>query len=269
MNRSTLLDQILAPGGVRPVFQPIYRTSPDGGTQELHGLECLIRGPRGTNVEQAPVLFEYVRRKREEIAVDRACAAAALATASRFAGTSRLSINAHATTLARDPHFAGFLCDSAERAGIDPSRLTVEIVEQGPPLDTLTFARTLEGLRARGVRIALDDVGVGSSNLKMMLDCRPEYFKIDRYFVSGVGESPGKRATLEAVAHIAARVGAEVVAEGVETKEELAVVSSIGVPLIQGYLFCTALGVEELLLREPSLRPVTGEEDPRWHARRS
>jgi EAL domain-containing protein (putative c-di-GMP-specific phosphodiesterase class I) len=269
MTGGTLLDQLLAPGGLRAVFQPIYRTGPDGGTHELHALECLIRGPRGTNLEQAPVLFEYVRRKREEIAVDRACAAAALATASRFNGDPRLSINAHATTLARDPHFAGFLCDSAERVGIAPSRLTLEIIEQGPPLDTVTFGCTLESLRGRGVRIALDDVGVGSSNLKMMLDCRPDYFKIDRYFVSGVDSSPGKRATLEAVVHIASRVGAQVVAEGVETKEELAAVSTIGVPLIQGYLFCTALGVEELLLREPSLRPATGEDDARCHARRS
>jgi len=254
-----LLDQILAPGGLRPVFQPIYRV--EGKARRLQGLECLIRGPRGTNAEGAPVLFEYVRRKRQEQTVDRACILAAFATARGFAGSPRLSLNAHACTLARDPRFPAFLVEAALRHGIAPENLTVEIVEHGPALDVPSFSSTLEELRANRIRIALDDVGVGSSNLRMMLDCKPDYFKIDRHFVTNAFADPGKRAVLEAVVHIARRVGAEVVAEGVETAAELATVREVGIELIQGHLFCTALGVEELLQREPSLRPNPSKEN--------
>ena len=119
------LDQILAPGGLRPVFQPIYRITAGGKT--LHGLECLTRGPRGTNAESAAVLFEYVRRKREEIVVDRACILAAFCASRELGGAPRLSINAHASTLARDPHFPQFLEDAARKSGIACERLTPEI----------------------------------------------------------------------------------------------------------------------------------------------
>ena len=259
MSAPILLDQILAPGGLRPVFQPIYRISAAG--KSLHGLECLTRGPRGTNAESAAVLFEYVRRKREEIVVDRACILAAFCAARQLGGAPRLSINAHASTLARDPNFPQFLEDSARKHGFAGERLTLEIVEHGPALDVPSFSAALDELRVRRMRIALDDVGVGTSTLRMMLDCKPDYFKIDRHFVSHAQGDAGKRATLEAVSHIARRVGAEVVAEGVETEEELATVREVGIELVQGWLFCPAMEANELLEREPSLHSSVKKEN--------
>jgi EAL domain-containing protein (putative c-di-GMP-specific phosphodiesterase class I) len=253
VNGPVLLDQILAPGGLRPLFQPIYRLTPNG--RKLEGLEALMRGPRETNAESAAVMFEYVRRKKQEIVVDRACVLTGLAAARGFHGKPRISLNAHAGTLARDPRFPGFVTDAAMRCGVSPDRLTIEIVEHGPALDVPSFSAAIDELRQRGVRIALDDVGVGTSNLRMMIDTRPDYFKIDRHFVTNAHRDTGKRATLEAVAHIAKATGASVVAEGVESQEELATVRQIGIELIQGYVFCTALGVEDLLEREPALRP--------------
>lgn len=258
MSGPVLLDHILAPGGLRPMFQPIYRLTTSG--RKLEGLEALMRGPKGTNAESAAVLFEYVRRKKQEIVVDRACVLTALAAVKGISGAPRISLNAHAGTLARDPRFAGFVTDAAQRAGIAPDRLTVEIVEHGPALDIPSFSAAIEELRQRGVRIALDDVGVGTSNLRMMLDTRPDYFKIDRHFVTGAHRDTGKRSALEAVAHIAKHTGAAVVAEGVETHEELETVRAIGIELIQGYVFCTALGLEDLMNREPALRPPHREE---------
>lgn len=253
MTTPILLEQILAPGGLSTVFQPIYRVR--GGERSLHGVECLTRGPRDTNAERAAVLFEYVRRKREEIVVDRACILAAFCAAKRLGGEPRLSVNVHASTLARDPRFPLFFEEAARKHAIGLERITVEIVEHGPALDGLSFAAALKALRELKLRIALDDVGVGNSNLKMMLDCRPDYFKVDRYFVTHANDDGGKRATLEAVLHIARRLDAEVVAEGVEAQDELRAVTSIGIELIQGHLLCTALGMDQLLEREPSLRP--------------
>jgi EAL domain-containing protein (putative c-di-GMP-specific phosphodiesterase class I) len=250
---TTLIEQILAPGGLSTVFQPIYRVR--GTERTLHGIECLTRGPRFTNAERASVLFEYVRRKREELVVDRACILNAFCAAKSLGGEPRLSVNVHASTLARDPRFPAFLEEAARKHALATERITVEIVEHGPALDGLSFAGALDALRGLRVRIALDDVGVGSSNLKMMLDCKPDYFKIDRHFVTHAEADAGKRATLEAVVHIARRLKAEVVAEGVETQVELEICNGVGIELIQGHLLCTALGMDQLLEREPSLRP--------------
>ena len=83
------------------------------GAPQLYALECLIRGPRETNVERPVVLFDYVRRKRAEAAVDRACIETALAAAGHLPFCPRLSLNVHASTLGRDLGFPAFLLDRA------------------------------------------------------------------------------------------------------------------------------------------------------------
>jgi EAL domain-containing protein (putative c-di-GMP-specific phosphodiesterase class I) len=102
--------------------------------------------------------------------------------------------------------------------------------------------------------LAIDDLGIGSSNLRLMVECRPDYVKVDRYFVSGAGADSRKRAVLSAViGPLGAELGARIVAEGVETAAELDLVRSLGVGLVQGHLFCAALPAERLAMQERSL----------------
>ena len=96
MGTCTLLDAVLKPGALVPLFQPIFRVKQNG--RELHSLECLMRGPKGTSVERADVLFAYVRHKREEIAVDRACMRSALGAAAVLPFEPPISVNVHAST---------------------------------------------------------------------------------------------------------------------------------------------------------------------------
>ena len=256
---NSLLDQVLAPRGLSVVFQPIVEVR-DNLTR-LHGVECLTRGPVGTHAESPTILFEYVRRRGEEPTVDRACLLAALESARGLPGLPRLSLNVHASTLSRDPDFAYFLAEATEAVGVDAARVTVEIVENAPPHDGPAFLRALRALRASGIRIALDDVGLGQSNYKMIVDVRPDYFKIDRYFVRAVHDDSYRMAVLESVARLAERVGARVVAEGVETQMELASVLGMGIDLVQGFLFAVPLSAEEAaqheLFRNEALNPET------------
>lgn len=239
----SLLDRVLDPGGLRVAFQPILDVSRDGSVR-VFGFEGLSRGPSGTNLERADVLFDYVRRKREEIRVDRACIRAAL-TAARELPRLPLFLNVHASTLARDFEFGVFLADTAVAAGIDLDRLVVEIVEHAPPWDTRSFLNAIEGLRAVGVKIALDDIGLGESNYRMILDCRPDYFKIDGYFTQGCRLDHYRQAVLDSVRQLAARFGARVIAEAVEEVEDLAAVRSLGIELVQGFCFVPALAPAE------------------------
>jgi EAL domain-containing protein (putative c-di-GMP-specific phosphodiesterase class I) len=239
MKERCLLDRLLEPGALRVMFQPIFECV--STHRRLHALECLIRGPKGTNMEDPDVLLEYVRRKREESLLDRVCVATALAAAATLPGTPHLCLNVHASTLGRDRDFVSFLSDTTTAHGIAAHRLTIEIVEHAPPWDGPSFQAAIADLRRLRVSIALDDVGLGQSNYKMILDARPDFFKLDRYFVQGVHADYHRRAVLESVAQLASRFGGRVVAEGVEDRQDLDAVMAQGVELIQGFFFSRAL----------------------------
>lgn len=241
----TLLDTLLEPGRLSVVFQPIFEVG--SGRLKLHSLECLIRGPKGTNAERPLVLFEYVRRKRAEAAIDRACVATALAEAALLPGAMMLNVNVHASTLARDLGFPAFLLERAASARIAPQRLVVEIVEHAPPLDVPGFRRALEEMREGGLTIALDDVGLGQSNYKMILDVRPDIYKLDRYLVAGAWNDPYRQVILDSLARMVRRLEAKAVAEGVEDQNELVAVEAAGIDLVQGFLFARPLPRRELL----------------------
>jgi EAL domain-containing protein (putative c-di-GMP-specific phosphodiesterase class I) len=231
----TLLDRVLEPGRLSSVFQPILEVGACGTS--VHAFECLTRGPAGTNLESPDVLFEYARRKHAELSVDHACVETALRSARSLPASARLSVNVHASTLSRDHEFSVFLGDMAEVCGISLDRLVVEVVEHVSPWDRPSFLNALEGLRAIGVSIALDDIGLGQSNYQMILDTHPDYFKIDGYFVKGCRSDFYRQAVLESVAGLAARFGARVVAESIEDEADLAVVTRLGIDLVQGWLF--------------------------------
>lgn len=228
-----LLHTISLPGPLGTVLQPIVRTS--GGAGSIFAVECLTRGPRGTKLEDAVPLFEYVRRHRLEVEMDCACVARALRIAAGYA--PRLTINVHPATLGGDRKFVAFLLRQAEAAHLDPRRLIVEVGEHAPAADARAFAAALTELRMNGIAIALDDVGYGHSNYKAILDCQADYLKIDRYFVDGVSADEGKRAVVRSILDLAAVFGAEVVAEGLETRADLEVLGEMGIDLFQGFLF--------------------------------
>ena len=236
------LNRILQPGAITPVYQPVFRVN--GVELQIEGVECLSRGPRGTNFESAEVLFEYVRLKREESLVDRACIAAAFRGASSLPATLRLGVNVHASTLGRDHGFIAFLQSTAAATGISLSRIIIEIVEHAPPWDNISFQSSLQQLRQLGTTIALDDVGLGQSNFKMILDVRPDYLKLDRYFVDGCSKDGHRRAVIGALRQLARDFNAEIVAEGVETAEDSSTLQGLGITLMQGFHFARPMTLD-------------------------
>jgi EAL domain-containing protein (putative c-di-GMP-specific phosphodiesterase class I) len=236
----TLLEQIMGAGGISVLFQPIYAMN--GGSASVFALEALARGPKGSNAETADVLFEYVRRKGKEVDVDRTCVAAVLAAAATINIPMRgevaqpaISINVHAATLEQDDDFAHFLVDTCALHGIDVSRLILEIVEQQQYWDDARFFRTMDALRAAGVRIALDDIGLGYSNYRTLIEVRPDFYKIDRYFVTGSKEKDNARAAIESIVLLANRLGGRAIAEGIESGDDLESVRGLGIDLVQGF----------------------------------
>ena len=253
MIEQTALERILAPGALRTEFQPIVRVTDDG--TELFALEALTRGPEHTNMARADVLFEYTRRKQQESLVDHACVARALSAAMLLDTDARITVNVHAATMTSVPSFAAWLAASACSHGIEPSRLIVEIVEHATPRRPEAFRDSLAMLRESGIGIAIDDLGAGDSNYQMLVECRPEFLKIDRHLVQGCSSDLYRGAVLKSVVTLAQSCGSQVIAEGVEEEADMIAIRELGIDLMQGWLFAPSLPAEELAATW--LTPVT------------
>jgi EAL domain-containing protein (putative c-di-GMP-specific phosphodiesterase class I) len=261
---SALLEKILRPGGVRTVFQPIFEIEKTDAS--VFALESLSRGPLGSNVELADVLFEYVRRKRKEALVDLLCLKSAIRNSAAVCEFGKLFFNVHASTLAKDRCFVDGLESICSLSSFSPRKLAVEVVEHSPYWDSGEFVPNIRKLRDLGVQIAVDDLGVAYSSFKVILDVNPDYLKIDMYITRGCYEDRVRRAMLDSFVSLGNHIGARVIAEGIERPEDLAVLQSMGITLFQGYLLAKPQSVRELcsVLQNASFRDgsdqiVTGE----------
>ena len=121
-------------------------------------------------------------------------------------------------------------------SGLPLHRIVLEITEHDNFADFDLLLAALCPLRARGLRIAIDDAGAGYSGLQRVLQIRPDVLKLDRFRIKGIAGDPGRKALAAALLGFAGETGSTLVAEGVETAEELAMLRSLGVNVIQGYL---------------------------------
>ncbi|QIN84352.1 EAL domain-containing protein [Rubrobacter tropicus] len=150
-----------------------------------------------------------------------------------------------------------------EEAGLDPGSLGLEITE-GVAMDESGFGAgrttaTLRNLKELGVRLAVDDFGTGYSSLSYLKRLPLDVLKIDRSFVSGLEKNTEDRAIVSAVATLARDMELEVVAEGVETEEQLHILRELGCSLAQGYYFAKPLPATEVSARlEGGLASATG-----------
>ena len=141
----------------------------------------------------------------------------------------------------------------------------MEIVEHAPAWSGCSFDNALGQLREIGFSVALDDVGLGSSNYRMILECQPDYFKIDRFLVSGAHADYRRRSVLRSVVELAGSFGAVTVGEGVDNIEDLRTLVNEGVRTIQGFLLArpspaSALGSSEFV------QAITSRFPSQWDA---
>lgn len=173
---------------------------------------------------------------------------AAIAAAARWGGPLAnigLALNCLAADLAR-PSYGGWLIGECNRQGFEPARLTVEITESSLVEDPVHAAAKLAWLRQWGVRVALDDFGSGYANLTYLTALPLDVLKIDRSLIAGLRSEKG-RVVVRAIVAMARELGLEVCAEGVETAEQLALVTGWGCTTAQGFLMAPALAEDELV----------------------
>ena len=223
---------IIERGALRIVFQPIVRLA-DGA---VVGYEALSR-PHSDAFSDAGSFFSAAQTSGRILEVDTACLALVLAAASDRVPVDRLiSLNLSPVTLEAPEFSANRLHHLLERHNIDPRRVIVELTERDPVDDLERVQANVEALKRLGVSVAADDVGAGNSGLQLLSQVRFDIVKID---ISLVHEAARRRPSLEvmrSLVAIAHNWGALVVAEGVETAQQLQVVRELGVDTAQGYL---------------------------------
>lgn len=195
---------------------------------------------------QAPISFEALTRFATEpvrspdqwfadahacgmgVMLELATAAEALELVDQLPDGVSLSVNA-GPAMVVSPAFAALV----ELA--DPSRVVIELTEHAAVEDYPTLLAELAPLRRQGARLAVDDAGGGMSSLTHIVKLDPDIIKLDRVLITGVEDDPVRRALTGALVHFADEVGAQVVAEGIESEAQLRVLCDLGIRLGQGY----------------------------------
>ncbi|MGE2736051.1 EAL domain-containing protein [Mycolicibacterium vaccae] len=120
-------------------------------------------------------------------------------------------------------------------ADVDPSRIVLEITEHDAVPDYTALDEVLEPCRARGMRLAIDDVGAGFASFSHVLELGPDFVKIDQSITRHIDADDARRRLAQAITEFAGQIGATVIAEGIESQGELDTVASVGIAVAQGY----------------------------------
>lgn len=226
------LDQILAHGDLHSLFQPIIALA----DRRILGYEALTRGPSNSPLHSPIALFSVARNCGRLSELELASRRSACRRFRDLQLDGKLFLNVSPESLLESTHQPGRTLKLLQEFGITPDRVVIELTEQAPIDDFALLDTALHHYRAMGFSIALDDLGAGYSSLRLWSELRPDYVKIDRHFIDGIHQDAVKREFVGSILKMAKASRAQVIAEGIELAEELAVLSEMGVDLLQGYL---------------------------------
>lgn len=227
------LENILEQKRLFPVFQPIVNLT----DASIYAHEALTRGPQGTHMHTPDALLRAAALEELTRPFEYACMEAALQTWGRTKAQGRLFVNVSADALVKlyDKQGRERLTMLVHSFGVLPRMLVLEITEHERVSDMDQLAEVARELRSTGVSMALDDFGDGRSSLRLWSQLKPEIVKIDKYFTKDISAHADKLKTIQALQQIASIFGSELVAEGIETAQDLRVLRDLGINFGQGY----------------------------------
>ena len=245
LRTETELRQALDLGQLRVHYQPIVEAT----SGRPVAMEALVRWLHPTRGLIAPLDFVSIAEEMGLIVelgrhvLEIACAQAA--EWQRLLGTPlEIFVNVSPTQIA-SPGFAAAVAAIAERSGLRPGTLGLEMTESLLIDETGSSTGVIGELRAHGLRLVLDDFGTGYSSLSYLRRLPLDGVKVDRSFVDGLGRNPKDAAILRAIVEMCHVLGLSVVAEGVETPTQLEQVRDLGCEHVQGYLLSKPLPADE------------------------
>src|ERR1700730_12057040 len=242
-----------------------YQPIPSMLTNRIVGVEALVRWNHPTRGAIPPVEVIPIAEETGLVlplgawVLEQACAQMARWQATvPGAHAMHLSVNLSGRQLG-DPELVATIAEALRGSGLDSESLWLEITESVLMDDAAGAARTLAAVRALGVHLVIDAFGTGYSSLAYLKRFPVDVLKIDRSFVDGLGTDPESEAIVHAVIGLARSLNLSVVAEGVETTEQLAELRRLNCTMCQGYLIARPMPAEEvdfqIAVPAPLLRP--------------
>lgn len=229
---------------VYPVFQPVVNLA----AGHFYGYEGLIRPLPQTGLQSPLQLLAAAHQFGLAFEVE--CLAletvANAFVARELPGRLFMNISPSALLGCYDQ---GHVLRDPVAMGLEPEQVVLELTTGYHALDILRLQTALLHFRQQGFGIALDDMGEGFASLKLWAQLRPNFIKIHNFFIRDVDRDPVKLQMVKSIVDIAQVVGCTVLAEGVETEGELAVIRQLGINFVQGYLFAAPS-------RNPTPQPV-------------
>ncbi len=222
-----------------------YQPQFDREGETITGVEVLVRWNHAVRGFVSPALFIPIAERRGLIGRITQWVLARAMTETRDLGDIMISFNASAVEFA-DPAFVDELAVLIARHRFDPRRLEIEVTETAVLSEEDEVRRNMGRLHELGLKIALDDFGVGYSSLSHLRLFPFDKLKIDRAFVTGCAENVQSATLVHAVVSIGRALGMKVVAEGVETEAQRKFLKVAGVHAMQGYLFARPEPIEAL-----------------------
>lgn len=204
-------------------WQPICRLD----TGEVVGHEALIRGPRGSSLESPGALFAWATRQGMAQPFEAYCRHLALERASLVLPvTQQIFLNVNLAWPALE------LPDTSW----PPSQVALEISERNALAEDVAMRDKTIEWRQRGHPLVVDDYGAGFANFEQILALQPHMLKLDRLLIAGIDQDVQRQSMVRATMQMAQDLHLIVIAEGIETRAELAALQKLGVPWGQGFL---------------------------------
>lgn len=242
----TLLEQAMREGIARGEFVPHYQPIVALATRAVQGIELLCRWQHPQRGLLPPAEFIPLAEETGLVGpMTMAVLARACADLARLPAHWQLSINLAPQQLLDDT-LVPQLLHVLQEGGVSPQRLDVELTESALVVDSERAAATMRALKEAGISVTLDDFGTGVCSLQGLAEISFDRIKIDRSFVRTLHERPSSARIVEAVVGLSRSLGAQVLAEGVETERDAAALRALGCTLAQGWLFGRPVPAAEL-----------------------
>ncbi len=225
------ITEVIARGQLQPVYQPIVSLA----SGVVIGVEGLIRPVPPAPFADPGALFAAAEAGGRLTALDLACVETIVAGAHELPDDQFLSLNLSPSTVEAPEFTSAALLAVLARHGFPRHRLVVELTERQAIHDVERVRSRLETLREAGVRIAADDIGAGNSGLRLLAEISFDVLKVDLGLVQRSASSESSTAVLGSVVALASRMGALVVAEGIEQASQLAQLTELGIEAGQGF----------------------------------
>jgi len=208
-------------------FQPIVNIA----TGDIFAHEALARG---LNNEPAGAVFKHVNVSNQ-YRFDQVCRVKAVKLASELAMSSLLSINFMPNAVYRPELCIRTTLDAAERYGFPINRIIFEFTEAEEVVDIAHLRSIVEHYKLQGFKTAIDDFGAGFAGLNLLAEVQTDLVKLDMALLRNIDKDKRRQTIIQYAVRMCRDLGAEVIAEGIETYDELSLVRDLGVDLIQGF----------------------------------